>query len=528
MRNAFCILAAGKGSRLGDLTSSVNKGLLPIANMAAITYIIEKVPKDCDIVVAVGYDKEKLIEYCEAAHPDRKFEFVEVGRLEGPGSGPGFSLLCCEYLLQRPFYLCNVDTIITEDEYPILDCDWLGVSYTLNPSAFATVERQTNTGVMTALRDKGFRTKGSAFAYTGLAGVLDYALFWKKLRDGYRIDEEFQYTEAFKSNGESNIVHTKSLDWLDTGSIEGYHETCSYYEGFEKLGMEKNINEITYRVGDRLIKLCWEASKNYKRIHRAKQLAPNVPEIVYAGKYVMAYLWVQGITLYGCRDLGVWLRFFNWCTANIWNVRYPGVFTGTGLMHSFYYDKTWERLRQYHTAKGWDECPALTINGYPCEKIESYLACLDWNNLYQGRPGRIHGDLQFDNVVLSSEGKFVLIDWRECFGDVIDYGDIYYDLAKIYSGLDLPYDVLKRKEITIEAGGTAVKYSFSIDSTISACKSMFESWIQSSNYDLQKVRILAALIHLNMSPLHPAPIGDLLFYHAQLRLAQMYDWSSQV
>src|SRR5437773_7594004 len=108
MNNAFCLLCAGRGSRLGELTNSVNKGLLPIANKAAISHIIDKIPKDCDIIIAVGYDKEKLTEYCLAAHPDRDFIFVEVDKLEGSGSGPGHSLLCCKEYLQRPFYLCNV------------------------------------------------------------------------------------------------------------------------------------------------------------------------------------------------------------------------------------------------------------------------------------------------------------------------------------------------------------------------------------------------------------------------------------
>ena len=57
-----CILSAGKGLRLGSLTKSLNKALLPINQKAVISHIIEKLPTDIEIVVAVGYQGEKIRE----------------------------------------------------------------------------------------------------------------------------------------------------------------------------------------------------------------------------------------------------------------------------------------------------------------------------------------------------------------------------------------------------------------------------------------------------------------------------------
>ena len=71
MKPALCILTAGIGSRLENLSEHINKGLLPLDNKAVITHMIDKTPKEYEIVVALGYKGNMVREYCEAAHPDR-------------------------------------------------------------------------------------------------------------------------------------------------------------------------------------------------------------------------------------------------------------------------------------------------------------------------------------------------------------------------------------------------------------------------------------------------------------------------
>ena len=58
-----------------------------------------------------------------------------------------------------------------------------------------------------------------------------------------------------------------------------------------------------------------------------------------------------------------------------------------------------------------------------------------WKDLHDGIPCRIHGDLQFDNILITNDKKFKLIDYRDNFGGKIEYGDKYYDLAKLYGGM---------------------------------------------------------------------------------------------
>lgn len=523
---AFCILAAGRGSRLGELTSSINKGLLPIKNKAAISHIIDKVPDDCEIVIAVGYDKEKVVEYCEAAHPGREFVFVEVDRLEGPGSGPGYSLMVCWEHLQRPFYVCNIDTIVSEETYPDLSVDWMGVCHTEDARPFSTITTEPTSNLFDHKKfaikvcNKGEVDRG--WAYIGLMGIHDWQRFWKLLLDSSlsMAGREFQYEDAFRPIDMAHYIECKQFDWLDTGSTEGYNQTCMWYGGAQSLGMQKNINEITYKVNGRVVKLSFDSMKNLKRVKRASVLSPHTPDIIYSGKYVMAYIWMEGSTLYYNKDLGIWENFLNWCSSNLWN-KYYAVDRWEEICYSFYFDKTWERLRLYQQSKGWEQSPSLRINGHQCEPIESYLTCLDWDWLCRGSATKIHGDLQFDNVILTDTAVFKLIDWRECFGDSDDYGDVYYDLAKIYSGLDLPYDILKRKEIQLTWNGMFPSYEIGLNSTIASFRINYEHWLKERGFDTRKVQTLSALIHLNMAPLHPHAIGDILFLHSNLRLSQL-------
>jgi len=114
-----CILAAGTGSRLGSVSESLGKALLPIANSTALSFIINKFSKEFEIIIAVGYKSELIKEYCSAAHYDRKITFVDVDNYDQPGSGPGYSLSLCRPHLNTSFYLTTVDCLV--DEVPDLD-----------------------------------------------------------------------------------------------------------------------------------------------------------------------------------------------------------------------------------------------------------------------------------------------------------------------------------------------------------------------------------------------------------------------
>ena len=144
---AVLILAAGMGSRLGNLTKNINKAMLPINNKAIISHIINKFPEEYEFVVCLGYKGEELKQYCQLAHPNHKFTFVEIDKYEGERSGPGYSSLQCKQHLQRPFYFVVADCVI-DSKMPHLDGNWLGIYPTAYPEKYSTVQVDKNDRIL--------------------------------------------------------------------------------------------------------------------------------------------------------------------------------------------------------------------------------------------------------------------------------------------------------------------------------------------------------------------------------------------
>ena len=108
-----CIVAAGTGTRSRSV-GGLHKALLPIENRPVISHILDQFDERIEIVIAVGYEANQIKSYLNEVYSDRKITYVDVDNYDGPGSGPGYSLLCCEDKLQHPFVYTAVDTIVEE------------------------------------------------------------------------------------------------------------------------------------------------------------------------------------------------------------------------------------------------------------------------------------------------------------------------------------------------------------------------------------------------------------------------------
>jgi len=245
----ICILAAGIGKRMGAVSEHINKAILPINFKAIISYIIEKFPKDIEIVIAIGHKKETVIDYLAIAHPERKFTFVEIDKYLGPGTGPGYSLLQCKNYLQCPFIFSVADTFVLE-EIPPPDKNWFGIAPVKNTEPYCTVKIKNN--LIFQLDDK-IKTDNK-FAFLGLAGVYDYETFFNSLEKNKEVKNgEIQVSNGFKSLIEKRLVPV-GFTWFDIGTLDNYIETNKHFSGSdEKFDFTKG-NEFIYFVNNKVIK----------------------------------------------------------------------------------------------------------------------------------------------------------------------------------------------------------------------------------------------------------------------------------
>lgn len=511
-RLSVCILAAGKGTRMGDASSWLPKPLLPIAGKAMVSHAIDCVPAGLPIVVAVGHEADTVAGYIEHAHPDRQISVVRVKNYDGPGSGPGASLLECKPSLPGPFIVWAVDALFDDpDELPLgdADLDWICVADVDDVSRFCAVETHEDVYV-SSLRDKSAVGPGSAFV--GVASVHDVDTFWSSLIGSVGSEGELQLSHGLRGLIKNGLGLQRVVGWRDAGTHDGY-AMLTPGSGLPK------PDEATYDTGSRIVKSFRDVARARSRASRARLLSHVCPRpIVQSGGY-MSYAKVQGKTAYEAlpEDADITARFFAWARENLWKPMCPED-EFVAAMDAFYRKKTLARLDAFFAANSSiSRRSAHRVNCTDVAPCDDLVASVDWDSLSRGIPANIHGDLQFDNVIVSHDGSFTLIDWREDFGG-LSYGDVYYDLAKLYGGLTVSYNAMKHSCYAYSADGNAVTFSFASPEALDAARSRFVDLATAAGYDMGRIAVLRGIVYLNMAPLHAGDVGRLFFYAGLLHL----------
>lgn len=502
IRPAFCIVSSGKGTRMLHLTKNINKALLPINGKAVISHIIDKIPKDYDIIITTGYKKTSLKEYCLSAHYDRNITFIDVKDYNSKNTGPGYSLLKAKDYLQRPFYFSTVDCIIDND-LPPLDGDWIGIHKTSIPEIYSTAKIDNKNNVIDF---KNKSKNGFEWAYIGLSGIYNYNLFWKTLEKNIKDTGEF--INVYINN--EYKVKSKKLNWLDTGTLDNYYNIKKILEKNYFI-LNKN-DEYIYDVNNRIIKLFIDENITINRIKRSEIIKNFIPNIKFKGKFIYSYEKVKGNTLYELDNLELFKEFLNWLKS-FWvldnNIDYKE------NASKFYKEKTKNRIEQFIKKYPLLYKEESIIDGKKYNSLEKIMNEINWDNILDILPSKIfHGDLQFDNIIYDGN-NFKLIDWRQSFGDTTEFGDIYYDLSKFYGGILISYYDMKKNNFSINYNNNSINLNYKPSDNLIKFKHFYENWIIKEGYDLNKIKKLTFIIYMNMVSLHDEPFNLFLFYFAK-------------
>lgn len=512
---AVLILTAGIGSRLKNLTSEMNKTLLPINNRAIISHIISKFPRTYDFVIALGYKKESIKEYCKIAYPDRNFTFVDISKYEGENTGPGFSALECRNHLNKPFYFITGDCLIDSD-LPHLDGNWLGVYPTSFPEKYSTIKIDDQDNVISHVNKN---INGHDLAFVGFGCIYDYEVFWNELEKNIKNGE---IVCAFENPKNYPTLKIKKLKWLDTGNLDDFNKTKEYFSD-KSLSLHKQTSEVVYKENNIFLKFIPNSKTLKNKVERVNYIKELIPHDFNHTNNFIYYKWNNGRCLYEIDSLHVFSLFLDLLKERINKSKVkPRIID----IKKFYQDKTKDRLSLFlskYDTSYYDSEHEINGKKYPSlkSKIENFNFDIFNNNDFYTL---FHGDLQFDNLIYNQlENKFYYIDWRDSFGDSTDAGDIYYDLAKLYGGLLIPYNLMKdENKIIYNEGIYSVNYSYSVSDDLSKFKTLYEHWILENNFSLKKIRLITGLIFLNMSPLHSDKFSKMLWFKS-IEMLYMYD-----
>jgi len=124
---------------------------------------------------------------------------------------------------------------------------------------------------------------------------------------------------------------------------------------------------------------------------------------------------------------------------------------------------------------------------------------------------RFHGDFILDNLIIK-DNKFKFLDWRQDFCGSVEWGDVYYDLAKMNHSLHFDHSLVVNNNFKVEDvdGNVQIELICKLSSVLK--KQKFEQFFTENGFNLKKVNILTSIIWLNMSPLHIYPLNIFLYY----------------
>lgn len=504
------IPTAGTGSRLGNMTKYLNKSLISIAGRPALSRIIEMFPIDTEFVIAIGYKGNTVKEFIELAYPERKIKLIEVSPYEGEGSGLGLTLLTAKEYLREPFIFCSCDTLVTEP-IPFLSCNWMGYGERAENASYRTICFDA-AHTVTHILEKCEKREGQK-PYIGLCGIYDWQIFWETMERGG--GEAIRCGEAYGLQAvlENAPVQARHFTWFDTGIEKELELTRNYYRHPDEPNILEKANETIWFMDSAVIKYSDNTKFIADRVKRAKLLGEYVPKVTAATEHMYRYDYADGEVLSKCVNLPIFAKLLDY-SNKFWQQAEPNEACKEKFHEDcmkFYRDKTYERVALFYKNFGKEDKP-YKINGVAMPTLQEMLDKLDWDWFAEGRMGQFHGDYHFENILYNkASGKFTFLDWRQNFGDSLDVGDVYYDLGKLLHGIIDCHDLITKDLYQVDWAESEIYFDLNRKQILVECENYFYGWLEENGFDVLKVKVMTALIYLNIAALHHHPYSLMLY-----------------
>lgn len=510
------ITTSGIGSRLGEFTKFTNKSLLRIGEKPAISYIIESYPPEVKFVITLGYFGDQVRDFLDISYPDKVFEYVTVTNYNGEGSSLLFSLFHAKNYLQEPFIFHASDTIIL-DNIPAPIYNWNAGYKGPGSSSYASFDVLGDT--VKIMYDKG--NLNPDYLHVGLLGIYDYKPFWD-LVEQTLVEKNYGFTLGDVDVLKKMVnTHTFKLfrtrEWYDIGNVDKMNEAKANLDN-GKIHVLDKLGESIFHVNNSIIKFFYDKTICSNRAKRTEYLKNVVPAVIDTKPNFYKYKYVEGKLFSNIVNRKSFPLLLDWAEKNLWlktDDISPEKFKE--VCYYFYYKKTIARLADFHESRALkdDEC---IVNDEKIPQISQMLKSIDMDYLCSGEPTLFHGDFILDNILYQGNGTFKLIDWRQDFGGELIAGDKYYDLGKLAHNLVVNHELVDQNFFTVTKQDENISLNIHRLQTLVDSEKVLFDLLAERGYDVKKVKILRAIIWLNMSPLHHHPFDLFLYYYGKYSL----------
>ena len=132
----------------------------------------------------------------------------------------------------------------------------------------------------------------------------------------------------------------------------------------------------------------------------------------------------------------------------------------------------------------------------------------------------IHGDMCFSNILYDLTGgvcKF--IDPRGSFGRKGCYGDVRYDIAKLYHSVHGLYDYIINDLFILECKNNKIEYEVFSNETLSEVQNSFDTIFFNSHLDKKEILLLEGMLFVTMGIFHKdTPIRQQAMYITGIKI----------
>lgn len=493
---------------LGDITKFLNKSLVKIGKKPTLSYIIDSYPEDTEFIITTWYFWDQVKDFLKIVYPEKKIHLIDVDKFDGEGSGMLYSMSKAYELLQSPFIYHACDTVLI-DSIKEYDSNWIwGYKWiwSSNYSWFNTTGKNVEKLYGKWIIDPDY-------IHIWLVHIKDFELFWKIV---FRMLEK----ENNSNSNDISVINEMILDgssfmvqefknWFDTWNVDGLNKARK--EIPDSFHILDKLEESIYIYDNFVVKFFYDQKLSDQRVERATFLQWLVPSIEWHERNFFRYKFADWKLYSRSANPSNFVEFFHWSKDNLWKeTQEVSDEKFKEVCYNFYFTKSIDRINKFlnsHSLK--DE--TNIINGENIPSIKELFKKVDFEYLCNSKQTLFHWDFILDNIIQTKDW-FCLLDWRQDFWWLLRSGDMYYDLSKLNHNLTVNHDIINADLYSIEKDWNNIIVDINRRESLVQCQKTLHKLIIESGFDLRKVKILTAIIWLNMSPLHHHPFDKFLFY----------------
>jgi hypothetical protein len=349
---------------------------------------------------------------------------------------------------------------------------------------------------------------------------------------GNFFDSLFVYSET------NALTPVTAEEWFDFGHAD------TYYQSRRRLTTQRAFNDL--KISNRTVT---KSSENSLKIEAEADWFQSIPRKLqlhtpaFLGKdlidgrsgYCLEYLYLPTLSelfVFGRLSLNSWDHIFNAIDeviAALREVEAPP--DALNRVRGLYGEKTLKRLEEFEHATGLDTNTPCRFNGswLPSLRDIVSISAEAIPTASTEMLSLVHGDLCFSNILYDHRADLArLIDPRglDTEGRSFPYGDIRYDIAKLYHSIVGRYDhILANHYMLVQNGPLDFTLKFAHDEKILSIENLFiNRSFGGLCVDEAKALPICILLFLSMLPLHAdRPDRQTAFLANALRLFKMLE-----